>query len=495
MSKGLSIRRIVNVVLNLQPLAASRRDFGGMLLIGSSNVIGGGERVREYMDIDAIAGDFGFASAEYKAAVPFFSQMPKPKKLIIGRWIKEQTAAKLRGATLKADEKAITAWQAVTDGSFKVTIDGVEHEITALDFSAQTDLTGVAQVISDGLTAKSAPALMTWDGERFELSNLTLGQSSTITYLSDQGDGTDISIALKMTPDTGLPPERGYDSETPLEALSALYDISNDWYACDFAEAETLSVNEHLENAQFIEAAEISRVYGVTVTDTRVLDSTYTQDLASKAKELKLRRTVLMYSQNIYAIMSFFGRALTVNFNANRTTITMMFKQAPTIVAESLSNTQANVLADKYCNVFVNYSNDTAIIQKGVVSNGTFFDEVHGLDWLVDAMQNNVYNLLYQSTTKIPQTDEGQTTLMTGVAQACEEGRNNGLIASGIWNADGFGQLSRGDELPLGYYIYAASVYLQDQSEREKRHSQPIQVAVKLAGAIHDVDVLVNVNR
>jgi hypothetical protein len=39
------------------------------------------------------------------------------------------------------------------------------------------------------------------------------------------------------------------------------------------------------------------------------------------------------------------------------------------------------------------------------------------------------------------------------------------------------------------------SVDDQDQSEREERKAPPMQIAVKLAGAIHTADVIISINR
>jgi len=75
------------------------------------------------------------------------------------------------------------------------------------------------------------------------------------------------------------------------------------------------------------------------------------------------------------------------------------------------------------------------------------------------------------------------------------EAVNNGLVAPGTWNADGFGLLERGDYLDKGYYVYTTPVAEQAQSEREQRKCPPIQIAAKLAGAIHFVDVQIDVNR
>ena len=49
--------------------------------------------------------------------------------------------------------------------------------------------------------------------------------------------------------------------------------------------------------------------------------------------------------------------------------------------------------------------------------------------------------------------------------------------------------------LPRRLGGYSEPIELQAQSEREKRVAPPIQCAIKLAGAIHSVDVAINVNR
>ena len=81
------------------------------------------------------------------------------------------------------------------------------------------------------------------------------------------------------------------------------------------------------------------------------------------------------------------------------------------------------------------------------------------------------------------------------ISGVMREALNNGLIAEGQWNADGFGQLERGQMLNNGFYIFTQPMALQDQSIREQRIAPPIQVAIKLAGAIQECDVIIDVNR
>lgn len=491
MSQGLNVSRLVSVQVNLAPLAASRRGFGTLLIAGDSAVIDGSERMRTYTDIESVAGDFGTSAPEYLAATLYFGQSPRPETLMIGRWIRTATAAFLKGAILTSTEQAMANWTGITDGSFTIDIDGTPTAVSGLDFSSETNLNGVASVINLSLSGGT----IAWDGSRFTLTSALSGASSSVSYASATGSGTDISALLKMTSSLALAPVDGFDAETAVEAVAEFADMSGAWYGLSFAASTMPDDDALVDVAAFIEAASISRIFGVTETDTRVLDATYTSDLASRMSDLSYKRTCVQYSANSYAVCSMMGRAFSVNFSANRSTITLMYKQEPSVVAETLTETQALTLKDKRCNVFVNYQNDTAIIQYGVMSGQAYFDEVHGLDWFADALQTAEYNLLYQSKTKVPQTDAGQNLLVNVAAGVCQEAINNGLVAAGTWNADGFGQIERGDYLSEGYYIYCAPMATQDQSIREQRIAPPIQIALKLAGAIHEIDCIVDVNR
>ena len=489
--KALSVDRVVNVTVNLQPLAASRRNFGVLLIVGPSDVIPSNERIRAYTNISGVAGDFGLDAPEYLAAELFFSQSPRPAILQIGRWVKEDAPAYLTGGILTAEEMAMPSWAAISDGSLTVAIAGEKHEIGELDFSMCTNLNAVASAISQKL--ESLGALCSFDGQRFKLSTSATGKDATLTYCENPATGTGLAEKLKFSQASALAPQDGMDAESIKACVAELAD-RGDWYGLAIAD-DSLTVDDHLVVAQFIQACAKSRIYAATITDTRALDAVFEDDLASRAKALSLSRTFVAYSVNPYAAISAIGRAFTVNFSMNRSTITLKFKQLPSVESEGLTETQAQTLANKRCNVFAAYDNDTAILQEGVMSGDAYFDEIHGTDWLQNAVQNELWNLLYQSKTKIPQTNSGVNQLITCIENVLEEAVNNALVAPGVWNGDGFGQLESGDYLPKGYYVYSEPIELQAQSEREQRKAPPIQCAIKLAGAIHSVDVAINVNR
>ncbi|HGY1290366.1 TPA: DUF3383 family protein [Raoultella ornithinolytica] len=381
MAQGLPVSNVVNVDVIMSPVAATGRNFGALLILGTSTVIPVTERIRQYSAIEDIGDDFGVDSPEYEAATIFFSQSPKPTLVYIGRWAK----------------------------------------------------------------------------------TLTEGEEGAV--------------------------------ETLLQAVNASLQYTN-WYGLAIADSADLVEADVITVAAAIEASSLSRILAVTTDDVNVLVTGNTDNIGYKLKAASYSRTFWQYSSSSkYAAISAFGRAFTVNFTGNNTTITLKFKVEPGVTYETLTTAQASAIDAINGNVYVYYANDTAIIQQGVMANGDFFDERHGLDWLQNYVQTNLYNLLYTSTTKIPQTDAGVTRLMTNVEASLDQAVNNGLVAPGVWNGGPIGQIESGDTLTKGYYVYADAVANQAQSDREARKSPVIQAALKLAGAIHYGDVQINVVR
>ncbi|CUJ17264.1 MULTISPECIES: DUF3383 domain-containing protein [Achromobacter] len=491
MANGLPVSRLINVTINMSPLAAQGASLNTALLLGASAVIDTGERMRSYGGIDAVAADFGTAAPEYRAALLYFQQTPQPSQLYIGRWAKGATSATLRGAVLSAAEKQMSAWTAVTAGAFTLSVDGTAKTVNGLDFSGATNLNGVASIISTAL----ASASVTWNGSQFVVTSNTSGATSTLGYATAAGTGTDISSMLGLTAGQASTPVAGIVAETPVDAVSLFLDrFANKFLGVAFADADITDA-QHLAVAGLIEADQ-RHLYGVSTQAPQVLDPTNHEDISSQLKALKYKYSIVQFSSaSPYAVASLLGRMLTVNFNANNTTITLMYKQEPGIVAETLTSSQADTLAAKNCNVFVNYDNDTAIIQYGVTPSGIFIDSVYNAIWFRNRVQTDVYNLLYTSPTKVPQTDAGNQLIASVIEAACEAAVNNGYLAPGVWNSAGFGALKQGDTLAKGYYVYAPAIATQSQADREARKAVPFQVAAKEAGAIHTVDVLVTVNR
>ena len=315
-----------------------------------------------------------------------------------------------------------------------------------------------------------------------DFANTTPEYLASQLYFAQQPTPSHLMIGQKISGDASW-----------VAAVQACASASSAWYACMIVGTEVDA--DIVAIASYIEATG-TRIFGYTTNETTALSASDTTSIAYQLKALSLSRTVGQYSSsNPYAIAAFFGVALNVDFTANKSTITMMYKQEVLVAAENLTESQAQGAKANNLNVFVAYNNGATIVQFGTVAGGRFFDEVMGLDWLQNAIQTSVFNLLYQNKTKIPQTDAGVGQIITTVNGVLEQAVSNGLIAEGQWNTSGFGALNLGDYLKSGYYVYVAPMASQSQSAREARICPPVQIAVKMAGAIHTVAITVNVNR
>lgn len=310
------------------------------------------------------------------------------------------------------------------------------------------------------------------------------------------GGGQDASSVLGLAQSTTGGGYRGAGAAAESALAAATYlelNFGQQFYAAVVPEA---SVAEHLVLAGFFEATNNKHVYGVTSTDTAETLSTNTTSLGYQLSSLGYKKTAVQYSSsNAYAVVSLLARILTTDYNGNNTVITLMYKDEPGIVPEALNSNQMSALAANNLNVFVAYNNGTAIIEKGQVASGDFIDTIIGADALAIAVQNAVFNLVYTSTTRIPQTDAGANQIVTAIEAECGRYVRNGLCAPGVWDQAGFGELAQGDFMPKGFYVYAPPISSQAAADRAARRSVPIQVAVKLAGAVHTVSVVITVSR
>ncbi|MGU2444435.1 DUF3383 family protein [Burkholderia cenocepacia] len=330
------------------------------------------------------------------------------------------------------------------------------------------------------------------------LSGATLAggvAASTVSYATAPAAGMDISGMLGLTSAMASAPVGGIAAETPETAVNLFLNrFTNQFLGLMFADS-SVSDADHVAVAQIIEADK-AHIYGITTQNPQALDPTITTDLSSQLQQLSLQYSVIQYSSNSpFAIASFLGRMLTVDFDGNNTTIAMDYKQEPNVAAENLDTTQANALKAKNCNVFVAYNNGTAILQYGATPSGIFVDSIYNSIAFKNEMQTDLFNAQYQSPTKIPQTDAGNAQFATVMSSTCDRFVDNGYLAPGVWNSAGFGAISKGQTLSKGYYIYTPPISSQSQADREARKSVSFQIAVKEAGAIGDVDVAITVNR
>ncbi len=493
---SIPVASIVSVAISIGAKFPPRAGFGVLNLVTSEfdgkalGVISLPERIRSYSNLDGVAADWSANSEVIKAATAYFGQQPKPTSLKVSMRYPVAQNSMLRGGSVVDDATNLAIFTAILDGSFALSIDGVSNDITGIDFSGDLNMDDVAADIQTALQLESGgswpTSTCTYDGSRFVIQSGSSGVTSLISFASvvSPAVGTDISSLLQIR--TGESTKNnGIDAETITASLNEIQNVDSDWYGLSFTKEVRDGVVINSENAVTAAATWCEarvKIFGNTSNDIDLLDSVTTNDIASTFKASSLRRSITNFSSypDQYPSASVPGRAFTVNFNQPNSTITLKFKQTPGITVENLTQNQKAVLDNKNANAVIKVGSRN-MYAESFMANGNFFDEVHGVDWLQNAIQTNVFGYLLTRTTKVPYTDKGVAAIAQQVTKALDEAVRNGLIAPG--------ETIDGEFLPNGYKVIALPVADVNQSDKDARQYNSLSFVVLGAGAIHGVQI------
>lgn len=364
-------------------------------------------------------------------------------------------------------------------------VDGTDS-VTAMD--------DVAAKIEEALqtigTGGYSGALCEWTGTQFKITSGTTGASSTVSYVTAVSPATGTDIADLMAMDNGEGTlQSGIDAETDIaDALNRLNDVADgnpnlEWYFLYLNAAERDTSDT--EDAAAWTETQIKQLWAVS-NNPDATNSGISTDIGSVLNALNYTRTWMQWSSQPteYPEIAASAKAAVVQFTGGTdTTITMMFQQITGITEEDITTAQMSTLTGKGYNAYVNVGG-VGIIQEGIMvaGVGTWQDTIHGVDWLQNAIETNVFNYLLTRGTKVPLTDAGVQAVIQQIVDALEEGVTNGLIArSGTTTNDVF--------LPNGYTISAGKVADLSIADKQARKAPLIQFTAIGAGAIHSVDI------
>jgi len=498
---SVSIKNVVTVTL-LQGGALAMADNPNVVAMITSEQqgpISSASRYRIYSEAASVAADFGTASQAYDFAMSFFGTQPNATNaggfLVIGYWRGAAedvaaTAASLNGAQL-SEATVVSALQQVADGTLDITIDSATKSLTALNFQATTTLDEIAAVIDAKLTGGTAAVV----DQRVVITSDTNGTDSAITFASDPGTGTFIGQTLALTTGSGGFLTQGaapaaLTAETKLAGIAELFSqvkfrgamfIDNPTDEESKTLAEWGQANDVLQYDVFDEPSNLEVDTENVVWDIKLSGMTNYRMLYSKAGNRKLAA-------------SYMARAHTVNFAAENSALTMHLKEL-SVAAEDYTQTEVNNAKMVGLDLYTTIKLTPAILTSGA---NAFTDERYNLIAFVDFLQIDMYNLLKQTSTKIPQTRRGVNQLIDQAEKTTRQFVRAGVAAPGTWSSpDYFGSRETFEQSIInnGFYWLAGSLSAQAQNSREARESPVLQGAVKMAGAVHSVDLIVMINR
>ena len=475
---SLPLSDIIPVSVIVAPLAVPGLTFNQGLIVGSSVTIpsiGANSRLRLYTSVnDMLTDGFSTSSPEYLSATLYFGQTPQPTFLWVGR-------------------QDLTAIQTVAIGASAGTGYVVGDLLTVVQGGASGGVVKVTTIGGSGAVTGVAPV----DGQRG--TGYAVASNLVTSAITGSGSGFTVSISTI--------------GETALQSVTACRIAQPAWYACMFV--GTAADADHEAIAGYIEAATPASTYFLTSGASSILNNT-TPNLFAVLKASAYRRTWSIYSttqsgaapNNIYASAAAMGKAMGLNTGAPASYFDLMFKQLAGVIPEPLTQTQVNVIGGTIDrsdpglngNLYLYYQNGAYLwVQNGTMSSGVFFDEVLQLDMLANDCQTSGVNLLV-SLPSLPLTDGGVNMMKTALAGACQRSQSRGFIAPagkwlGVTIGSGAGSIQNGDNLPIGWTIYAPPVSTLSAGQRAARILPSFTIVLIEAGSAHSLAVSIVVQR
>lgn len=451
----------------------------------------GAGRIAYYADPASVSGDARVTAEGIKASQAFFGRPDRPNLMAIAQVFETPQAGYLKTGAIGT----LTAFNAVTNGSFALSIDGVAKNITALNFSAAASLAAVVAIISAALNVSVAGTAAALSGTQIIITSPTTGPTSQISVLApvSPASGTDISGVGFMNGQLGTAiAQVGY---TPVDLVSEL-DLIAEAARCSgrfvygwVLDAAYRDSNDQIEAAEWAQA----RVAAMPLVSNSPLawDAGSTTDLGPEIQTLGLYRAWPIYHDNVnyYPDMSLIAGMLAVDYAAENSTRTAKFMDLPGIPTVGLTVSQWLTLESKGYNTFTLTGNTSRVTREGTTGHPSWYiDDLVNLDNFTEELQVAIYNV-YLRNKKVPYNVTGQTLLRDASTQICERYTRNGSFSEReVEDATAQG----GTRIDPPYTIIDAPLSGQTVSDRAQRIGPPQTIDVNLAGAIHSIAIGVN---
>lgn len=233
---------------------------------------------------------------------------------------------------------------------------------------------------------------------------------------------------------------------------------------------------------------------------TSIRTETKDDDVASSLTAKGYRHcTTTAHASDAYSGMYLAKHFAVINFSSQNATITGEYKKSSGLEAENISDSEyAAMIKDTkkcafYTVVELQGSSDSGrwINTYSHSTYGEWMDDVVNLDAFVNALSVSIYNTIANQPDKLPQTPVGQSLVINAAKKVCEQYIRNRYLGERSYTDpdDGKEKTSRGYEI----LTKPEDILTLSDSDRNKRLCAPLNIRVFRAGAIHGVNITVDV--
>lgn len=503
-----SLPRDIDVAVTIsKPRIEAVTDFSVVCFVTTEGdfFVPGPSRIRYYTSLAAVQADFAASSQSVRAATDFFAQSPRAKTFAIGKIFTSAQAGYIIGSTIA--DKTLAQWQAITIGSFKISIDGTEATVSSVSFASIENISGIASVLQTAIRAADegagfTGAVVTMQQEgtsyRIKIVSGTTGATSKVSRTSEAASGTYIGEDLGLESGDSII-INGYtpgDFITELELIKEASEASG-----KFVYGWTLQksyrdasytydgvTRTYAEAAAEWAEAQDAAILGITTNDPVALTSA-TTDTGSLIKAAGYHRTFVVYHDNTYyypevAILAY---ALHVDYAGIDTTITTKFKDLFGIPTSPITVTELEILNSKNINSFTLVGSSSRTFRNGIEADENWFmDDLINLDNFREYLQVAVFNVFLQNK-KVPYNQNGVNLLRNAMVAVCDQFVKNGTLSERPSTPEE--KADTGFETQPAYTVQFTDIFDMTAAERQQRIGPPAYIVLNLAGAIHSISI------
>ena len=426
-----------------------------------------------------------------------------------------ETPAVLTGGTVTP-----ASLTSISDGAFKISVNGDEKDITGLDFASADDINGVVTV----LTGKIDGVTVTANEESLILTTTETGSAATLAFASAGSAGTDVSALLGLTSGAGasvvngattpvvdisemlgLTQESGaslqasgYVAGSITEELAAnrayIQNIGSNAYAWSL-DAEYRDTQDAQDFASWVNGLGVEGVTCIVTNNPNVLSASDTSNIAYICNSMNYQGVATFYHDNaqVYPDVAYLATLQSVNYATANSVLDMKFKNLGSIPAVTLPdlNTNLTTLDNKRCNTITYWgTRDALCVRNGDQSSSLWRSDlwVNVCNFIAE-LKINVANVFLRNK-KIPYTVAGQTLLTSAITQTCDAYVTNGSFADREY-ADSTSE--NGVSLQPAYTITPQPISSSTAAQRRASIGTPFAIVLNDSGSMRSVAISIEV--
>lgn len=490
---SIDISNIINVNIAKLPSTLTSDNVNVIAIFTNETPIYPINNYKIYKNANACLNDFGIDSDTYKMVASIYNQslniqagngyvvvIPKLANVSI-----EATAT-----TVKCENLISELFKNVSDGSFKITLNGTETVISDLDFTNTNNLEEVAEVIKNKFASESIDCDLIVEDNTLTFVNGTTGSTGTLVISSDT-TGTDLTTLNYLNIDKAITTQ-GQDAFTGAERVQDCYNRT-----------KGLIFYEAILNTDEIEQNDIEKLASMIENENKialfVLDN-YNDALSigTSIKNKSYTKTRILYyngNDKLLFLSGYTSKALSINYNGFNTVYNLHTKEIVGIEADdTINDDQLQALKQAGIDCYVNIKGLGSIFTS---KNNDFIDNVIFKNWFKMSLEIAGFNCL-RTNNSLPQTENGMSTYKNAYIKVIKQAIRVGFVSAGTWNLPIYlgtdRKLFEDNISQVGYYVYSMPVAEQNKEEREERKATSTSLALKMSGAINSGDLLVYIN-